>query len=107
MRDVSCRDDKVEKFLLQMVFLIVQFGKLHSPGRERRRIVRQDHGLRLDLQMVMFGKNVELMHPVSKRIAIGSPARNRIGEKTERQAALRLVVDGAQTDLVVALRNRT
>ena len=68
--------------------------------------MRQDDGLRFNLQVVVFGKNVELMHPIPERIAIGSAARNGIGEKPERQAALRFVVDRPQTDLVVAFRNR-
>ena len=106
MRDVSRRNDEVEKFFLQLLAVIFQFGEFHSARWQRGHVVRQDNGLRFDLQVVVLGKNVELMNPIPERIAIGSAARNRIGEKAERQAALRFVVDRPQADFVVAFRNR-
>ena len=39
--------------------------------------MRQHDGLRFNLQVVVFGKNVELMNPIPECIAIGSAARDR------------------------------
>jgi hypothetical protein len=65
--------------------------------------MRQNHRLRFDLQMMMFGKDVELVHPVTEGIAIRSAARGGICDQTEGEAALPVVLPRAQPDLVVTL----
>ena len=64
-------------------------------------------GFGFDAQALMFGEDVELMHPVSVRVAIGRAARAGIRGEAEREAALPLVVHGAQANFIVAFRNRT
>src|SRR5580700_3346677 len=66
MGDVCRGHNKVEKSFLEFLAMTVQVGEFHSARRQRGSIVRQDYRFRFDLQAVMFGKNVELMHPISK-----------------------------------------
>ncbi len=46
------------------------------------------------------------MNPVSVTVLVRRAARSGIGDEAERQTALSIVVDGAETDFVVALVDR-
>ena len=61
--------------------------------------------LGFDLQMMMLRKNVELVNPVSEGVPVGRASRSGIGDQTERQAALSLVVHRAQANFVIAFRD--
>jgi hypothetical protein len=105
--DISCRGHVVEVFLFQFLAVRIQFGKPHAMSRRRWRIVCQHDRLRLDLQVMMLGQDVELMDPVAEGIAICRAPGCGIRDEAERQAALRLVVHRTQADFVIALRNRS
>jgi hypothetical protein len=66
----------------------------------------QYDGLSFHSQVMVLRKNVELVHPVSERVAVSSATRNGIRNQAKRKAALHFVVDRAQANLVVAFRNR-
>jgi hypothetical protein len=50
----------------------------------------------------MMGKNAGDMNPVAVAVLVGRAAGGGIGDQAERKAALPVVVDGAETDLVIA-----
>jgi hypothetical protein len=50
----------------------------------------------------MMGQNARDVNPVSIAIFVGRAAGGGIGDEAERNAALAIVVDGAETDLVIA-----
>src|SRR5882762_6381296 len=76
-------------------------------SRGRWGIVRQHDRFRFDLQELMLRQDIELVDPVSKRIAIGRATGCGFREEPERQATLHLIVHRPQPHFVIALGNRS
>jgi hypothetical protein len=64
--------------------------------------VDQDYGFGFDSQAAMMRQDAGDVDPVSVAVLVGRAAGSGIGDETEGKAALTIVVDGAEADLVVA-----
>jgi hypothetical protein len=64
--------------------------------------VNQNYGFGFDPQAAMMGQDASNMNPVSIAIFVGRAAGGGTGGEAEREAALAIIVDGAETDLVIA-----
>jgi hypothetical protein len=64
--------------------------------------VNENNGLGFDPEAAVVWKNAGDVNPVSVAVFVGGAARGGGGDETKRNAALTVIVNGAETDLVVA-----
>jgi hypothetical protein len=69
--------------------------------------VDEDDGLGFDSQPAMMGQDVEEMDPVSAAVFVGRAARGGMGDEAEGNAALAIIMDGAETDFVITFVDGT
>jgi hypothetical protein len=69
--------------------------------------VDEDNGFGFDSQAAMMGKDAGDMNPVSVAVFVRGATGSGIGDEAERETALAVVVDGAETDFVVTFVDGT
>src|SRR5208282_2321553 len=92
---------------IEIAGLLIELKKREMAGGGGQIIVRQNHRLCFDRQGAMLSKDVELVSPISIRVEERGVARSGRRGQAEGDAALPVVLDGAQPNLVVAFGNRT
>jgi hypothetical protein len=80
----------------------VEFAQRHAAWFGSGGFVDEDNGFGFDSQAAMMGKDAGDMNPVSVAVFVRGATGSGIGDEAEREAALAVVVDGAETDFVVA-----
>jgi hypothetical protein len=104
--DIGTGSEPIEIFFVQFGTNGVEFGERHTAGFGSGGFVHKDNGFGFDAKAAMVGKNAGDMNPVSVAVLVGRAAGSGIGDEAKRDTALAIVVDGAETDFVVAFVDR-
>lgn len=105
--NVARGSDVVVELFTKLDAAIIEFRKGERIRSGRGIFVGEDDGFGFDAQLAMLGKNIELVDPVAKGVAIRSDAGSGSGDEAEGEAALLFIVNRAEADFVVAFGNGT
>lgn len=99
---VGAGSEPVEMFFVEVGADGVEFAEGHAARFWKGSFVDQDDGFGLDAQAAVMRKNAGDMNPVAIAVFVRRAARGGSGDEPERDTALAIVVNGAETDFVVA-----
>jgi len=104
--DIGTGSQPIEILFVKLGAEGVELSERHAVGVRSGSFVDEHYGFGFDAKAAMVRKNAGDMNPVSVAILVGRAAGSGIGDEAERDTALAIIVDGTETDFVIAFVDR-